>query len=153
MSKDDKKPEASLSATELKEALSAALSEGIAMGMAMQSKGSMKPLEPGIKMGATCGKCGQSDMRCRDQHQKMVVFPKNRRHGKFFQGIWLNGVRYLSNNGSHSIWVPKENGIQNLLDVWEDNEDSLLQGRETFHDSGSIGPSGTGFKAAHGGWR
>lgn len=81
-------------------------------------------LPPGVKQGE-------------HPHKRVVVFPRSKRHGKWFQGLIINGVRYLSNNASHSILVP-EGLDMTLLDNWEENEEVLREGREATHDSGDI---------------
>lgn len=87
-------------------------------------------------------------------HIKVAIFPHDRRHGKWFQGLMINGVRYLSNNASHLVTVPADIDLQ-LIRNWEDNEDSLKEGREATHDSGSLGPSGSNVHQANhtSGWR
>jgi hypothetical protein len=107
--------------------------------------------------GEKCEGCKQFLPRGVEQgqheHRKVVVFPTAQRHGKWFQGVRINGELYLSNNRSHAILVPADANIEYLLQQWEDNEDAMLHGREAQHNSGSIGQNGSNFKEANSAWR
>lgn len=91
--------------------------------------------------GERCADCKQflppGVTQGKHPHKRMVVFPRSRRNGKWFQGIFINGVRYLSNHASHHITVP-EDLDETLLANWEENEEVMKEGREATHDSGDI---------------
>lgn len=94
-------------------------------------------LPPGVKQGE-------------HKHIRVAVFPKNRRHAKWFQGLFINGVRYLSNDASHLLDVPADIDLS-IIANWEDNEEVLKEGREATHDSGDVNsPRRAGSSA---GWR
>lgn len=107
-----------------------------------------------------CNVCGQDQRACaqRDpktgqyvldatkhyipEHVSMVVFPNRYpEFSKWFMGVTINGVRYLSNNGSHQVTVPAAcvSGILSHIQVWEDNERELRIGKKVTHESGDVG--------------
>lgn len=103
-----------------------------------------------------CGTCGQLNSACNNEHALMVVFPtRYPEFGKWFQGRRLNGVRYLSANQTHKIYVPKAavGDIQKAIEGFEETERINLTGRKAEHDSGEIGPGSSGSREAHVGWR
>ena len=104
-----------------------------------------------------CHVCRQdADTGCGGEHEEMVVFPtRYPEHGKFFRGVILNGVTYLSNNESHKVLVPARAvpTIQQIVIAYEDNEQATRIGRRAERHSGSIGNSGTGFNPANSAWR
>ena len=71
--------------------------------------------------------------------------------GDFFQGVFVNGVRYLSNNGDHFIPVPKKavTMFQGIIRTYEQNERESRVGRSKQHNSGHI----TNPQPAQAGWR
>lgn len=96
-----------------------------------------------------CAECFQYAEACKGEHVEMVVYPVSAKHGKWFPGVIVNGVRYLSDHGGHRIKVPKENNIAAAVVQWEQNEEEMLNGRTKFHNSGSIFAP----RPAHEGWR
>lgn len=126
-------------------AVAVAVQAGKPVPTATQVAASKYP--PGIR----CGDCGQYLTACKEEHVQMVVFPKRnpKKNGKWFQGVFINGVRYLSVNSSHRITVPKNAEIAHLVQQWEKNEEELSTGREVNHDSGIQG----NFKPATQAWR
>lgn len=102
-----------------------------------------------------CSECLQLRLACRDKHRKIVVYPRSAKNGQFFQGLFINGVRYLSNHSGHAIVVPENVSVEHEIEKWEANEDALSQGRERQHNSGTISMGGgtAGFNPAAQGWR
>lgn len=76
-------------------------------------------------------------------HVKEYVGPKDENLFRWFQGLILNGVRYLSDYPGHKIWIPKKSDILTQVNMWEQNEKDLLQKRSAWgQGAGSIGPQG-----------
>ena len=105
--------------------------------------------------GRRCQECGQYSKACGGKHAQMIVFPKGKAAQKYFQGVFINGVRYDSGNASRKITVPAQNDITKILELMEDQEEQFRIGRSGNHNSGSIGgKSATGYRPADGrGWR
>lgn len=85
-------------------------------------------------------------------HVLLVVYPqKYPEFGEYFQGRKINGVRYLSSNDTHKVWVPRaaEGDIMRAVQVYEENERVTRMGRKREHHSGSLSNP----KAANSGWR
>lgn len=105
----------------------------------------------------TCHMCRQDAVTgCGGKHTEMVVYPtRYPEHGRFFRGVILNGVTYLSNNEGHKIVVPEPaaNTIAQIVANYEDNEQATRIGRRAERHSGSIGQGGTGFTPANSAWR
>lgn len=76
-----------------------------------------------------CTECGQLTRACKGEHVKMVVYPKDNSLEDWFMGVYVNGVRYISNHSSDEILVPKNNDIASLISQWEQNETESRNGR------------------------
>lgn len=76
-------------------------------------------------------------------HGRMYVNVANRRRAKWFPGVWINGVQYLSVTTQHLMWVPKDNEIGAKIADWAESDEELRTKREIEHDSGIITPSST----------
>lgn len=112
-----------------------------------------------------CNECKQRGPKgppCEGQHTTMVVYPTRYPHfGKWFQGVIINGVRYLSHDRRQRILIPTAmvSGITKIITDFEDNEYAQAMGRTAEHDSGSLAEPGAGVtsvKEANGaqhGWR
>lgn len=89
-----------------------------------------------------CGTCGQDQRACKvNGHEKMVVYPaRYPEFAEWFMGVYINGVRYLSDNASHLVTVPKDAvaGIKTHIQVWEDNERTTKLGKKRRHNTGSV---------------
>lgn len=96
---------------------------------------------------------------CKNEHIYMVVFPKRYPQvAKYFQGVFINSVRYLSDNRRHKILVPAncESTIDAMIEKWEDNEIETMtgEGRIAEHNSGVVREGGGGqVRQAVVGWR
>lgn len=108
----------------------------------------------------TCPECQQPSVRgryaCKGKHTKLVAFPDDEHWGRFFQGVFINGARYLSNGPGHEITVPADNNIKHEIQKWVEMERQNAQGRKKSWNSGSIGGSGNtdGYRPYNGpGWR
>lgn len=91
--------------------------------------------------GPRCGTCGQYESACKGEHVDLCVYPVNYpEFGDFFQGVILNGVKYLSNGPGHVLKVPKcsESEIRCIIKGYEQNERECRVGRSKQHNSGSI---------------
>lgn len=106
-------------------------------------------LQAAMATSERCAECRQLLVACAGKHKRMVVFPDNPRHGKWFPGCRLNGVLYISNNRSHYLSVPEGAAFEHMIQEWEHNEDEMYNGRTDHHDSGSVAD----FKPAHNAWR
>lgn len=116
-------------------------------------QGPMRPAPPPSK---GCGECGQLEVACKGEHTKMVVFPARfPEFAEWFQGAFINGVRYLSNHGNHSIVVPSETvgGILHTIQTFENNERETRLGRVKHHNSGNINTPNPVAVTGIGGWR
>lgn len=93
-----------------------------------------------------CDKCGQNVKACKDDgHVQMVVYPtKYPEFGDWFMGVFINGVRYLSNNAAHAVTVPRvaKSDILGMIRTWETNERELKLGRKRKRVSGNVGNGG-----------
>lgn len=88
-----------------------------------------------------CQECGQLEAACNKEHVKMVVtFTKYPQYAEFFVGIYLNGVRYLSNHPGHYVTVPKaaEGEFMYRLQQAEEEEVVVHTKRTRHHNTGSI---------------
>lgn len=137
---------------EVARALAEELVPSVAVAVAQATRGPVvhdPRRQPPPPNPTRCSTCGQLLVACKDEHEMLVVYPQNVRHGKFFQGLFLNGVRYLSPRPGVAIPVPKENNFRYDLAKAEEAEDNFLHGRVIQHHSGSIGHTGTGFVPAN----
>lgn len=88
-------------------------------------------------------------------HTQEYVGPKDENLFKWFQGIRVNGVRYLSDHWGHRVWIPRKSDILTSISAWEQNEKELSQKRSAEGmGMGSVGPGGV-VKQGQGaiGWR
>jgi hypothetical protein len=130
----------------------------ITVATAMAVSGAQKAASPGPnqRVPEECLVCKQQITACKGEHVKMVVFPvKYPEFMPFFPGAKINGVTYLSRNESDEITVPKctVSTITNIIHAFEQNEKTVMMGRNKTHNSGSIGKKGTGFNPANAAWR
>lgn len=89
-----------------------------------------------------CGSCGQLTSACKDQHDMLVVFPKDEQNVNSFDGVRVNGVVYRSQHGTDAICVPKDNSILSLLNAWENAEREMRNGKKVMRNSGTLSPYG-----------
>jgi len=112
--------------------------------------------QPTFDSREECLVCHQTKAACREKHVKMVVYPiKYPEFITFFDGIKINGVRYLSYSETDEVWVPEsaQSMIANAVLAFEQNEKAAITPRSKNHSSGSIGRSGTGAIPANAAWR
>lgn len=83
-----------------------------------------------LDSASRCGDCGQMSRACKGEHVQIAVFPRDDSYAEWFTGLWLNGVRYLSNDSNHLVTVPKENDFEHMLTLWAKSERELRQGRK-----------------------
>lgn len=84
-------------------------------------------------------------------HVKMAVYPLREFNAEYFQGVWINGVRYLSNTANHHIWVPKTShgDIARIIGDAEMTEEYLMRRKKRIRNIGSVSPI-HGTQMAHG---
>lgn len=103
-----------------------------------------------------CTECGQAVSGCHGKHTEIVVYPlRYEETAEFFPGVFINGVKYLSNDPGHKVVVPLEaaNGILQTVQHYEQSEHEARAGRVKNHNSGRIGPNGASFNPANAAWR
>lgn len=149
-----KKPEVKNTDQLIADAVQKALADALPMSAGVMAKtfaetqhgfsqASRAAAETARPTGIRCGKCRQhlpSGLKEDEHpHRLVAVYPQNaRKHGKWFQGIFINGVRYLSNSAIHKIHVPADADVEKMIQIWEENEDELQTGRQVDHNSGSV---------------
>ena len=152
--KEDVKPEQSVSDA-IKEAIKEALPMAAAMAAQASAAAQPKPVAgPGLPFlkqnKGKCSECGQFEAACKNEHRLACVFPDDEEIGTFFQGVKINGVRYMSNGPGHLITVPKDSNVEYMVSAWVSQEKVLRTGRKMNRNSGSIGGTNN-FKAYNGG--
>lgn len=103
-----------------------------------------------------CMDCRQPITACEGVHAKMVVYPtRYPEFWKYFKGVKINGVEYVSHSATEEITVPKccESTITNAIVQFEDNERTILVGRNKQHNSGALGRGASGVTPAISAWR
>lgn len=127
-------------------AVAVALEQGRKMA---QDKVDVEQMEARIREESRqerCSECGQKRGGCKDEHVQMVVLPMQQDFADWFEGAFINGVRYLSSHGGHKITVPKsaEGGIARTIADFEDNEKHLRTPRKKmkYEPIGNVGPGG-----------
>lgn len=114
------------------------LMEKAMVGMSEEDKESFKASFG----GGNCPTCGQIAVKgrypCKGKHRMMVVFPKDEHWAKWFQGCFLGGVKYLSDNSGHQVPVPAENDFESQIAAWVETERVNAQGKKKSWNSGSI---------------
>lgn len=63
-------------------------------------------------------------------HVKFVCAPHDESLFKWFQGVIVNGVRFLADYQGHVQWIPKKSDIPTIISNWERNEKELSQKRQ-----------------------
>lgn len=102
-----------------------------------------------------CAVCKQAKVACSGKHMLAIVYPqKYPEWAGFFPGVKINGVVYRSGNEHHRIYIPTVSAstILNAVLAFEEAEKNIHIKRKKKHDSGSIGSSGKGAKAANVSW-
>lgn len=131
--------------SELQAALAQAVKEGIAMGiMAGQTPTGPAAAPALVRSKVHCPECRQPNMACEGKHREAVVYPSDADYGHWFQGVILNGVRYLSNGPGHAIIIPEALNAEYMHNGWQQNEKELERGRTKTHNSGAIGRGARG---------
>lgn len=136
----------------VREALAEAL-PAVAVAIIQAQKGPAVAVNP-FPSHEKCPECMQYTRACQKKHVKMVVFPKDAEaNADFFPGVFINGVRYLSNHGGHMVVVPEQNNIAEIMQNFERNERETRNGRKRMHNSGNLGFGGSSIQPAGNGWR
>lgn len=129
----------------------------VAATMAAQA-GNARPAQTVLakQYSPECIDCKQSVSACKGKHVEMVVYPtRYPEFWKYFKGVKINGVEYVSHTAGQRITVPAalESTITNAIVQFEDNERTMLIGRNKQHSSGSIGRGSNGAVQAVSAWR
>jgi hypothetical protein len=117
------------------------LSVSIATASAMRPAAPAPSGHQARDFGPKCGTCGQYETACQKKHVDFCAYPTNYpEFGEFFQGIMVNGVRYLSNGPGHTVKIPavSEAEFANIIRTYEHNERESRVGRSKVHNSGSV---------------
>lgn len=89
-------------------------------------------------------------------HVRAYCGPKDPNLFKWFQGMRINGIRFLPDHYGHQQWIPKKSDILTQVSAWEADQHDQMQGRKgEGMGAGSVGPNGVmsrGSQAALG-WR
>lgn len=96
---------------------------------------------------------GTEDYSYNLNHELAYVGPKDDNLFKWFQGLIVNGHRYLSDYPGHKIWIPKKSDILTQVNAWEQNEKDLMQKRTAEGQGMSVGPGGVKRSNQYVGWR
>lgn len=156
------KPEAKSESTATLEAAIKAVAEQIipsAIAAAITANNASRPAQaapPKPPPIGRCHECGQLVSACDKKHVQMVVYPlKYPQYADYFPGVFVNGVRYLSNDDGHPITVPAvaQAEIAGHVAGFERNEHEMANGRVAERHSGVVSPHGTAFNPASAAWR
>lgn len=93
------------------------------------------------RKSSVCQECGQRTAGCKGEHSFITVFPtKFPQYAEYFQGVFINGVRYLSNNAEHKIPVPKNAAGDILFKIQKAEDEEMIgrTGRVKHNNSGDV---------------
>ena len=164
--KQEEKPEAPKADSSVADAIKAAISEALPLATALAAQAMANqhpapapyvgPAVPFLKQAlVTCGECGQKTdaaktKGCKGEHRLAIVFSDDEEEAQWFQGVKINGVRYLSNHPGHYITVPKDCNVEYMVAEHTRLAKQLRVGRKNNRHSGSIGATNN-FNAYNGG--
>ncbi len=121
----------------LKEVLPSAMAAA-AVTAANMVTGRQTPSAPAPASREVCDMCRQMKRTgCMGEHVMVAVYPKREEFAENFQGVFINGVKYLSNGPEHLIPIPSNSEVMYLLNKWEENEAQVRLGRKKQHNSGT----------------
>lgn len=102
-----------------------------------------------------CPACNQYQVACKGKHESLVVYPQNDQFADWFDGIDINGVRYISPDRNTAIVVPADAAgvILKMVKDYEDNEMQTRMGRKRTRNSGDVTRGNPVTAAGVGGWR
>ncbi len=89
-------------------------------------------------------------------HIKYYCGPKDDSLFRWFQGVMIGGVRFLSDYVGHQIWIPIKSDIPTLINNWERNEKELSHKRQAEgNGAGAVLPGGQVVRGSQNaiGWR
>jgi hypothetical protein len=135
----------------MEEAIQKGIAEGIALASQMAARSQAASAPAPAPRRSRCSECGQPQMACNNEHRLTIVWPTDSRVARFFSGVKINGVRYVSNGPGHLITVPKECNVEYLVAQNEKQEATAFDGRKFARNSGSIGSGSNNFNAYKGG--
>lgn len=82
-----------------------------------------------------CKDCGQREDRCLRSHVRAEFRCKDPEHQKYFQGVFLNGIRY---KGSCIVPLLAYHDLMADLSHWEEGEKQLKRADNRMVNGGSI---------------
>ncbi len=134
--------------------------EGLLPSLILAAQGGRPAVkEAPVPMGfrPRCVTCGQVEgTGCNGKHVEIAVYPNRAETAEYFQGVSLNGVKYLSNDEGHKIPVPELglDAIVSRIIAYEENEVATRNGRKKERKPGSrpVG-QGVGHATPNDGWR
>lgn len=102
-----------------------------------------------------CPECNQYIVACKGKHERIVVYPASDQFTDWFDGVDINGVRYISSDRNTAIVVPADAAgtIMKMVRDYEENEMQTRMGRKKVRNSGDAMRSNPVTAAGVGGFR
>ena len=102
-----------------------------------------------------CPDCNQYQVACKGKHIQLVVYPQNEQFADWYDGIDINGVRYISPDKNTAITVPADaaSTIAKMTRDYEENEMQTRMGRKRTRNSGDVSRANPVTAAGVGGFR
>jgi hypothetical protein len=97
-----------------------------------QPKGAVRPSTD------ICGECRQYLRACKGEHEQMEVWCHDPEVNRWFTGVRINGVTYLSPEAGIRVTVPKGSDIASIISAYSQGEKEMMRGKKVQHDSGSL---------------
>lgn len=86
---------------------------------------------------------GSPDYNYELNHIRAYAGPTDPNLFKWFQGMKVNGVRFLPDYFGHRQWIPKQSDILTQVNAWEaDQHDQMQRRTAEGMGAGAIGPNG-----------
>lgn len=85
-----------------------------------------------------CTECRQLIVACQGKHTQMVVWCRDPEADRWFTGVKVNGVTYISPHAGTPITVPLHSDIASILSAYEQGEKEMMRGKRVEHNSGSL---------------
>lgn len=86
----------------------------------------------------TCPECRQYIRACKGEHVQIEVWVHDTEVSRWFTGVRINGVTYLSPDAGVKVTVPKDNDIASIVSAYTQGEKEMMRGKKVQHDSGSL---------------
>lgn len=86
---------------------------------------------------------GSPDYAYEENHIKAYCGPQDPNLFKWFQGLKVNGIRFLPDYYNHHQWIPKNSDILTQVNAWEvDQHDQMQRRTAEGYGAGALGPQG-----------